>query len=525
MASNKPIVSLSCVNDGKGKCITAGHGGGKKAGRHEIGEDGFCRVGRLVRAQMSECPICQAQFAKNSGRVLANLRKEETPFSARNEVITQVGTNEVCLECAEFYNQDLGKGTFVARATAHAHIKKFIENFLAGASVMHRHERLGDKMRNWCDTCGCLVPIEDEESMGGVIRGNSVICLCLHCNGLAHQAMSELPSVTFFEGLEQVSTFRRPQPKPTPTAKPAKTIVRKPKASTPADELDEIEQMVDDSEEQAPAPEDDQPKPARKPAKKLVLTSIHDVFKAIVDGERVNFGRKDEVTGKTHCVVHANAPELCKCPSGLSDWDRMPTVMRGEQAFGFGAECGAQLGIHGVVLETTLKQAILAINGQEDFSQNPRPRTNFTPKAQMEFVDPKPSRAPKKRRGGGRKVSEARVTKQNASLARKNKLEDLSSQIATKRAEIVEILAQISKLELEAGNDADLLEIAREEIAGLTAKSTDLTRQVQDLNAELQVVNSTTWKDFVPKAQQVPKAEGGKKNKKDKKKNGNSKAA
>jgi len=518
MAFNKPIVS-TCADNGSGRCAT------HENGRHKLDGNSLCKVGRRLLRESAICPICHKQFAQKTGMVLADQRKENTIFSSLNVVIDQIGTEAVCPECAEFYIDDLGTNVFVTHEALRTQVKKFVESFLAGGSVMHRHERLGNQMRNWCDTCGSLVVIEDEESMGGVIRGNSVICLCTRCDSVAHQAMPDLPAVTFFDGLEQVSTFRRPLPKPAPTparrpAKPAKTIVRKP--ATPTDELDEIEQIVND-EEQAPAPEAEQP--ARKPAKKLVFASVHDVYQAIVDGEHVNFGRKDEATGKTRCVVHANAPELCKCPGGLSDWDRMPAIVRGEQAFGFGAECGAQLATHGVKLETTLKAAILQINGQEDFNKSPRPRTNFAPKVQMEFVNPNPTRAPKKRKVG---VSASQRIREEGRKAFDAKLADLDAKISTKRAALIKIGKEIDDLRDAAGDDPELLELAREELEKLTVKSDDLLRQIQDINAEREAVSKAGPRAFRQKptrhAQASQPAEGGKKNKKGKEKRG-SKAA
>lgn len=514
--ASKPI-SLTCIANENGRCVAEGHSNG----RYVIDQaDGLCKAGRRLRKEMCECPVCKSQFPARTGMVLASQREEDKPFSALNELIDQVGTMAVCPECAEFYIDDLGTDTFITPEALEESVKNFVKRFLRGAGVMHRHERVGDRMRNWCDTCGALVPIEDEENMGGVIRGNSVICLCLHCNGLAHQAMSDLPSITFFDGLESVSTFRRPQPKPTPTAKPAKSV-RRPKTSTPADELDAIADLVDDSEEQVPAPEDDQPAPARKPAKKS-FGSILDLYHHIMDGGFVDFSTKDEATGMTVCVVQANAPELCKCHNGQDHWARMPAVVRGGSALGFGQKCAAQLATHGVRLETTLKAEILKIKGQEDFSKSPR--TNFTPKAQMEFVDPHPTRAPKKRKSG--RATPSQVIREEARKAFEAKLADLDRQISTKRSALVKVGQQINNLR-DGADDPELIELAREEIETLAIKSDDLLRQVQDLNAERESINSTGPRAFrqKPSARTASKAEGGKKNKKDKKKNGNSKAA
>jgi len=510
MASNKPIVSLTCIADENGKCITAGHGGGKKAGRHLVGADGLCKAGRCLRAQMTQCPTCGELIPKGQGFIVVPLTLEKHPNKVRAlQVIEEAVHGEpVCQTCAEECNDHI-EGLLEPVETARKRVTAFVLTVQDGSHRdHHRKDESGSVIMNFCG-CGCG-RAGTAQAMMGVMNPNNIGAWCLSplCFALAKMDLGDaLPSLTFRQALDK--------------ARRAKI-----RLEMSTDELDEIEQMEDNDEEQAPMPEDVQPAPARRPAKKLVFTSILDVYQAIVDGERVNFGRKDEATGKTRCVVHANAPELCKCPGGLSDWDRMPTVMRGEQCFGFGAECGDQLATHGVRLETTLKAAILQINGQEDFSKSPRPRTNFAPKVQMEFVNPNPARAPKKRKGG---VSASQRIREEGRKAFDAKLASLDEQIAVKRAALIKIGKEIDDLRDAAGDDPELLEIAHQELEDLNEKSDDLLRQVQDLNAERASIDAAGPRAFRAKPtrrpQQAIQTKGSKSNKKDKKKNGNSKAA
>ncbi|MBU4452810.1 hypothetical protein KKH24_00995, partial [Patescibacteria group bacterium] len=291
MSESNPTALIACTDNGNGRCASHDNG------RHVLDANGLCKIGRRLRKEMCECPVCKSQFPAKSGMVLADQREEATAFSALNALIAQVGDNAVCSKCAQESNEDFDRAIFVTPEAFRKSVKDFVEKFQRGATVMHRHEWLGGQMRNWCDHCGRLVALDAEENMGGIVRGNSVICLCSHCNDMAHEALPDLPTVSFFEGLEQVTgvCVRRPQPKPAPKQVQA--------APAQGEEITSAPAVVVPSTT------------TRKPK----FTSVKDVYEALIaDDRRVRFGRKDEATGLTHCTVSATASSLCH--GDPSDW-------------------------------------------------------------------------------------------------------------------------------------------------------------------------------------------------------------
>ncbi|MCG2687675.1 hypothetical protein L6260_02625, partial [Candidatus Parcubacteria bacterium] len=355
MSESNPTALIACTDNGNGRCASHDNG------RHVLDANGLCKIGRRLRKEMCECPVCKSQFPAKSGMVLADQREEATAFSALNALIAQVGDNAVCSKCAQESNEDFDRAIFVTPEAFRKSVKDFVEKFQRGATVMHRHEWLGGQMRNWCDHCGRLVALDAEENMGGVIRGNSVICLCEHCNALAHEALPDLPTVSFFEGLEQVSSFRRPQPKPVTAPqtefscedRPARPAL--PSAPAPTPRQAETEPAQGEEIESAPTVAVPST-PARKP-----LASVKDIYDALLAGDRrVNFGVTNKNTMLTGCTVHSTRSSLCKTPEG-SRWEQMRSVVRDGKAYGFCPTCTAELSVSGVRLEMTHKEAMVQI--------------------------------------------------------------------------------------------------------------------------------------------------------------------
>ncbi|MFH1611230.1 MAG: hypothetical protein ABIA83_01365 [Patescibacteria group bacterium] len=459
MCESTESAVLTCADNGKGRCASHDNG------RHALDTNGLCKVGRRLRKELCKCLVCKGQFPAKSGMVFANHREEATAFSALNALIAQVGDNAVCPKCAQESNEDYGRAIFVTLEALRKSVKGFVERFQRGATVMHRHESLGVQMRNWCDHCGRLVALDAEENMGGVIRGNSVICLCPHCNDLAHEAMPDLPTVSFFEGLEQVTgvCVRRPLPKPAP----------KQVQAAPA----QGEEIVD-----PPATAVVPSTLARKPK----FTSVKDVYEALIaDDRRVRFGRKDEATGLTHCTVSATASSLCH--GDPSDWAKMGSVIQGKMAFGFCPVCTAELTKAGIILPMTHKSAMLQVLGLPEFPERQeRPARPANARPRQAWVSPIDAFGFDTGKGASKNTSNARRRQLDASRAERAKEREAAEKVAKKtfQAEVRRLGDETAKRRNELEVVMDLLRQAQ---ASLTAKQVELAeaQSAEETDAEI----------------------------------------
>lgn len=401
-----PAISTTCHDNGSGRCDAEGH----ECCRYQIDSKGWCTVGRRLLAQTIQCPSCQQFFHKTGEFILNHRVLEKLKASLASQILEIVGDKPVCQTCAGSYNA-CHTGLFWRLSERREAVEKFVRTFLDGAVVKHRHESLGHYMRNWCDACGRLVPFEEEDEMGGIIRGNSVICICPDCCLIAREFYPELEDISFFNAMERIGVPVRRQ-----------TI----KVAVPS-----------------PAPR---------------FASIKAIYEAIMNSEKVrSSGRAPH--GGTECTVHANTAALCKCRGGIDDWKQMKAVVHGGRAFGFGQACEAALKDEGIILpDKTLQEAIVVDIGSGTLRPSvERPvvqakRRGFdlsrpVVRERMSFINPHAER-------GGKKKGKRHETARDQIVARARVVYEaalavLDRRIAAAQGEFNKIEAEIDKQKAE----------------------------------------------------------------------------
>ncbi|MBT3230958.1 hypothetical protein HN358_04250 [Candidatus Uhrbacteria bacterium] len=353
--------------------------------------------------------------------------------------------------------------------------QRLVKAFIEGQKIgKHRVEKVGDVFMNWC-TCGCGTSGTAQE-MRGIVNGRFAACFCQKC--LDQVEDLEFETFSFADALK--------------IARGVKT----------ADQCRNNEAPEPEPEREAEAPEPE-PEPERNG-----FSTILELAQAILAGERVNFGRKTD-DGRTICVVHANAPELCDCPDGKGNWKAMGAIVKGQSAYGFGTSCTSKLIEQGMMVSITLQEALAGILGFEirpDREHNPRPRQNQGnirrpgQSQQRGPQYPNPTAKPsgnKRSRAAARAQAARQERNAKAQAAFDAKIGLLVEQVLARQFRLDEIPGKISSLGGSMAHmDEEDKQAARELISELKTERSHLQGELEILEAEHAKVEKAGPKAF-----------------------------
>lgn len=450
MSKNATPATKCVPHPETGLCVTKGHGGGKK-GRHKIGDDGYCKVGRRTikiaqqRAKTTtECPACdKGRLSDGKGFVPDPPVMQEKRNAFLASMLMTLGisvTTEVCDSCAEHHNAEI-KGLFVSNEKLRASAMKFIESFINGAQIKHKREKRGNKIINWCDHCDMLIMPENMQDSRGVVRGESAICTCKRCFDYGKIGNGDLPEITFRQALDQALAARRQR-------------MKREEAQRRGESVDAVEQTVNvqpDEDRDAASERGNGNRQRRRRGPRF--TDIKDIAEAIrKGGHGVRSSKYEQASGKTICTVHMNNPELCQCDDGRDDWSIMGGIEANDHAFGFGQTCVQILASRGIQMDGIYMDLFLKLQAERSpRRQQRRRRQQGNHTDQVEFVNPTSRAGGRTSRAAQRKVAERRARNAKAQAKLDKQVETLNQRIEAEQVRLNDLLMVLKRA------DADLL--------------------------------------------------------------------